>query len=525
MAATAKAVFEADSGKLDAALVRIQGSMLRLQRGVAGLFVAFKSLQVAGAVVGAQFGRVKQALDLGGELNDMSARTGIAVDELAVLRQEFANAGKSAEDVGPAFAKMQRSLAEGKGADVIAKMGIDLDELKHKTPADQFHILGKAIAGLESPLDRAGASAAIFGRSGIELLSVFSGGNFGEAAAQVGSQAQLLQKDAALFDDVSDKLNLVGTKVQGFFVGVADKVAPVLKPLLDRFATMDFAKWGQQIGEAVAFLVQAFADGSIGDILLQTLKIALATAGNYALGIFTSLGEVLWQLLAEAVKNAVFMFQVVTTANFWKGLGNALLASAQAFIAMMLDGVAKVLGALRHVPGIGGKIGAAADSVSAEAQSMRQSAAANSAASSSQLSPIFDQWKQRMTEEISNVVNAAKGGFGKGASVFNTGAMNAELGTMMGKVFDRVASVSAQSLAEAPAKQVNAIGDELLNNTGKDKVSHLQRIGGGGLAGAADPARMEQKRTNSILGDVRGLLRDIRGRINTNPPAAAAVFG
>ena len=113
---------------------------------------------------------------------------------------------------------------------------------------------------------------------------------------------------------------------------------------------------------------------------------------------------------------------------------------------------------------------------------------------------------------------------GQGASVFNTDAMNADLQTMMGRVFDKVASVSAQSLAEAPAKQVNAIGDELLN-TGKDKVSHLQRIGGGGLAGAADPARMEQKRTNSILGDVRGLLRDIRGRINTNPPATAAVFG
>jgi hypothetical protein len=124
MAATAKAVFEADSGKLDAALVRIQTSMLKLQRGVAGVFVAFKSLEAAGAVVGAQFDRVKQALDLGGELNDLSSRTGIAVGDLAVLRQEFQNAGKSAEDIGPVFAKMQKSLAEGTGADVIGKMGI-----------------------------------------------------------------------------------------------------------------------------------------------------------------------------------------------------------------------------------------------------------------------------------------------------------------------------------------------------------------------------------------------------------------
>lgn len=524
MGASAKAVFEADSGKFDAALVRIQTSMLKLQKGITSVFVAFKSLKVAGEIIGSQFEQVKKAFDLGGELQDLSARTGIAVGDLAVLRQEFANSGKSAEDIGPAFAKMQKSLAEGKGADVIQKMGINLDELKRQTPTEQFHTLGAAITKLESPLDRAHAATAIFGKSGAELLSVFSDGNFGDAAAQVGSQAQILQRDSALFDDVSDKLNLVGTKVQGFFVGVADKVAPVLKPLLDKMATMDFAQWGQQIGDVVAFLVQAFADGSIGDILLQTLKIAFATAGNIALGIFTSLGQVLWQLLAEAVKNAVFMFQVVTTADFWKGLGNALLASAQAFIAMMLDGVAKILGVLRHVPGIGGKIGAAADSVTAEAQSLRQSAAANSEQSASQLGPIFDQWKQRMTDEIANVIGAAKEGFGQGMSVFDTGAMNTELEAMMGKVFDKVQTVSEKSLAEAPAKQINAVGDELLN-TGKDKVSHLQRIGGGGLAGAADPARMEQKKTNTLLGDVRGLLRDIRGKIGPSNHTSEAVFG
>ena len=42
------------------------------------------------------------------------------------------------------------------------------------------------------------SAKAIFGKSGAELLSVFSDGNFGEAAAQVGGQAQILQRDSAL---------------------------------------------------------------------------------------------------------------------------------------------------------------------------------------------------------------------------------------------------------------------------------------------------------------------------------------
>lgn len=525
MAASAKAVFEADSGKLDAALLKIQGSMLRLQRGVAGLFVAFNGLQVAGQAIGAQFDQVKKAFDLGGELNDLSARTGIAVGDLAVLRLEFANAGKSAEDVGPAIAKMQKSLAEGKGADLIQKMGISMDELKSKTPTEQFHTLGNAISDLQNPLDRAQAATAIFGKSGAELLSVFAGGNFGEAAAQLGGQAEILQRDAALFDDVGDKLNLVGVKVQGFFVGVADKVAPVLKPLLDRMATMDFSSWGQQIGDVVAFLIQTISDGSLGSILFTSAKIALSNAANFALGILTSLGRILGQLLTEAIKNAVMMFQIVTTGDFWKGLGNALAAAAQGFIALMLDGVASILGALRNVPGIGGKIGNAADAVAGQAQSLREGAAASANASSSQLDPIFAQMGNRMMEAMNNVVNAAQEGFAQGASVIDTDAMNAELDALLGNAMEKVKTVSEKSLAEAPVQQVNAIGDQLLESTGKDKVSHLQRIGGGGLAGAVDPARMEQKRTNSLLGDVRGLLRDIKGKVGPSNQPGAAVFG
>lgn len=97
MSASAKAVFEADSGKLDAALLKVESPILRLQKGVAGLSVAFKSLQAAGQVIGSQFDRVKKAFDLGGELNDHSARTGIVVGHLAILRHEFAKAGKCAE--------------------------------------------------------------------------------------------------------------------------------------------------------------------------------------------------------------------------------------------------------------------------------------------------------------------------------------------------------------------------------------------------------------------------------------------
>ena len=225
------------------------------------------------------------------------------------------------------FGKMAKTLQQRFGGDTVAKLGIKLEELKKKTPAEQFRTLGTAINSVRDPSQRAAISMELFGRSGAELLSLFSSDGFGDAANQVGSQAQLLARDAALFDDVSDKLALTGMKVRGFWVGLADKVAPVLKPLLDRFANLDLASWGQQAGEAVAFIVQAFADGKVGDILFTSAKIAFANAVNFLAGTLMAVAQALWQALVEAVKNAITLFQIVTTADFWIGMGKASWAS------------------------------------------------------------------------------------------------------------------------------------------------------------------------------------------------------
>src|ERR1041385_2640923 len=103
-------------------------------------------------------------------------------------------------------------------------------------PLEQFRALGSVIDKMADANDRVAAAHAFFGRSDASLLSMFSAKGFGDAAKQSGTQAQILGRDAALFDDASDKLALAGTKLTGFFIGVADRVVPVLKPLIDSFA-------------------------------------------------------------------------------------------------------------------------------------------------------------------------------------------------------------------------------------------------------------------------------------------------
>ena len=166
MSAAAKAVFEADSSKLDSALLRVQQSMLKLQKVVAMVHYGFAALKAVGNLISKEFEHVKEAMTLGKELNELSARTGIAVGDLVELQSEFKKVGKGTEDIGPAINKMQRNLAEGKAADVIKKMGLNMDAMKRMTPLEQFHALGRAIGGLQNPMDRADAAMKIFGRTG-----------------------------------------------------------------------------------------------------------------------------------------------------------------------------------------------------------------------------------------------------------------------------------------------------------------------------------------------------------------------
>jgi hypothetical protein len=508
----ATAVFDADDSRFGAALARINGRMLALQSRIAKFAGAFLAIRAAAGVVTAGFDHFKQALDVGGQLNDLSANTGVAVGDLVVLQQEFANAGKSAEDIGPVFGKMAKTLQGGSADDTIKKLGINLDELKKQTPAEQFRTLGTAINAVQDPSQKAAASMEIFGRSGAELLALFSSDGFGEAAAQVGSQAQILAKDAALFDDVGDKLALTGVKVRGFWVGVAEKVAPVLKPLLDKFASLDLASWGQKAGEAVAFIVQAFADGKVGDILLTSAKIAFASAVNFLAGALMAVAQALWQALVESIKNAITIFEILTTADFWVGMGTALIGIAQGFIALLLEGVAKLLDYLKDVPLVGDKIGDGARKIRETAQGYRDAGQEQRDTGTDLVTPSVDKATQRVRDAFAGIGQAFSEGYDKGRSLIDTGDWQQHLESTIDGVMSRVQSVSEKARADVEPKkptgaQVNLDDEEEKKQKTRSAVSAIQRIGGGGGVARHDPDAADRRKQLRLLEQIRDAVK------------------
>ena len=181
----------------------------------------------AAAGVGFTLG-IKNAADLGGKLADLSARTGIAAGDLAVMGRAFEDNGVSADKIGGVINKLQKTITDfGTGSKTAAKpfekLGISFDQISKLNPSDQFQLIQSKIAAIQSPTERAAVAMQLFGKSGGELLTLFSDGKaFANAGTFLGSQAEILNRNAALFDSISDILARAGEKFQGFFVGILD---------------------------------------------------------------------------------------------------------------------------------------------------------------------------------------------------------------------------------------------------------------------------------------------------------------
>ncbi len=294
----------------------------------------------AGLVAG-----VKNAYDLGGTLSDLSAQTGISAGKLLVLRQAFADTGVGADAVGGTINKMQKFIegaASGSAAagDAFTKLGLDLRSVQGLSPDRQFVTLGNAINRIPNPALRSALAMEIFGKTAGKLLSLFGdSGALKVAAESLGKQAQILDKNSATFDTISDRLGRSGLKLQGFFVGVAERLQGTLLPLTEKLDKMDLAAQGQAFGEGLKSGVSALLEA------LQALeKVDLEKKGR-------SLGEG----LSAGIKDALALINGALVPSV-KSIGEALEIALKRSPAGGLLGAALPKGALKPFKGPGSEV-------------------------------------------------------------------------------------------------------------------------------------------------------------------------
>lgn len=300
MATEIKARLSLDSSAFTKGISAAMSSLSGMAGKVAAISTkAGAALAAIGAPLsaGAFVAGIKNAIEFGAEMEHLSARTGVAVKDLVILGQAFKNAGIESEQVGPMINRLQKALTgvneHGEPTNkMFAKLGVNMEELRKLDPGAQFAVIASAISSLSDPAERAAAAMGIFGKSGGQMLQLFRDPQaIAAATAQVGKQAEALERSAAAMHKVEVAFASIKSTLRGFFVGVVEPLLPLLEQVGKWVASLGqgAVEFGQTIGKAVAdtvnILKNAFQQGKLGELIGLSLKIAFGEAANYLGGV------------------------------------------------------------------------------------------------------------------------------------------------------------------------------------------------------------------------------------------------
>ncbi|MDR2462838.1 MAG: hypothetical protein LBD30_03560 [Verrucomicrobiales bacterium] len=304
------------------AAVAAAGKVKAAIGGVVAAFAGFKGVQ--GVISG-----VTDAIKKGTDLSSLFTQTGVAVKDLVVLQRAFIEVSDSAESLAPALMQFQRALGgvndEGEPtAKIFQRLGLSIDSLKKMSVPDALLAIQKGMQKLPDAASRTSAALQIFGRSGKGMLEIMnSPGVIEDMIAKYGKVGFMWESIADTFSKIYVKFAQFRASVGDIFSGIASGLAPALAGLLDLVRSIDFAKWSKDIGNAAGFIVDAFKNDNIAEVVALSLKIGFGEAVNYLAGALNASFDAFAGVMSEAFSVDCFK----GLAAGFEGLGDILSAS------------------------------------------------------------------------------------------------------------------------------------------------------------------------------------------------------
>lgn len=233
----------------------------------------------AGAVSFAKF--IKGSIDAADALNDLSDRTGVAIEDLAGLDYAARLSGTSLEGVAGAVNKLSMNI--GKDTAKFRELGVTAEE-----PVEALKQLADIFKTIQDPQQRAAFGAAALGKSWAEAAPLLVQGADGidklmNRGKQLSGVTADVARDAGLFND---KLDELGFAVQGVGIRLAADLLPLLNEL-----TSDL----NATGHAASGAADEF------NPLTETLRALVVIGGNVVFT-FKAVGTEIGVLVAQGVQ-------------------------------------------------------------------------------------------------------------------------------------------------------------------------------------------------------------------------------
>lgn len=287
------------------------GSMVKAG---AALAVGFGAIKAAAAAISGTLGTFKDALDLGGTMKDLSARTGETAGNLMLLNRAFDNSGVGADKVGTSINKLQKFMddaAQGseKNNTVLSRLGLTMADMQGKTPTEQMAMLAEKLNGVSDNGEKSALAMSVFGKAGGQLLPLLAdfSGELQTAQDQLGNMPGVMDRNAGAFDNISDNINVAKGKFLEFAAGMLESLAPAIELATTLITRFDAAGAGMKLGEIITGASNAM--GGFTDAL-SALKL-----GEFGLAFKIAFESIKLQA-ADSINSIVANLKAASSAAF-----------------------------------------------------------------------------------------------------------------------------------------------------------------------------------------------------------------
>lgn len=353
------------TGGWQSALSGVAGGIATVAKGAAIAGAAI--VAVGGAIVASLAAGIKSALDMGGQFSDIAAQVGSTAGEVRVLSAAFENNGMGRAEIPKTVNKMSKAINDAinglsTSRRAFSEIGLDPAELIKDDPIKAFNKIMAAMDGITNESKRVAVSMDIFGRGGGKLGVLLKDKKaMDNARRMIGGQADILDEHAEQFDRASDVLNQMGTKVQGFFVGVGAQIIEQILPAIEYINDIDLTAVGKRFGDALATaldyakaIYQTFQAMPLGDVaaLFSTLlSLGIKESINVLVRGVSGSAAAFVSIMLSGIVASLATLSIIASAGFWEGMKNALLGIGYLFTGVILNGIAAGITAMKSATG------------------------------------------------------------------------------------------------------------------------------------------------------------------------------
>jgi len=219
---------ESDLGKM-AHLAEKQNQRMQTAFAKTGQ-VAAAALSALG--VGGLAAFVKSSIDAADNLNDLSKKTGVAVESLSGFDLLAKSSGASLEDIATSVGRLNKSMGEAAGGNKEIAATLKALGVTAKTPEEALYQIADAFGRFKNEGDKARALSQVLGRSWQSLAPALAEGGAGmRAIVEEGKRLNPVTREMA---EQADKFNDAMARFKVEAAGVGTSIATEILPALNK---------------------------------------------------------------------------------------------------------------------------------------------------------------------------------------------------------------------------------------------------------------------------------------------------